>query len=190
MSKGDAMMLDTGLIFDSDEKRRKVRRVEGVNMYVGIDVPYWNECLTKDDMIAHVKAINPQFLSYYQKPIIEDWLILEDISKKRLSVSEGRMISELAKLIVAYNRLTISRSDLNEMSDVGRPKTTFASLTKKGFIQFKEDRGISYGKGSNRSSDNVNLVTDIHPFYAFRGHGLIRDRLIQKWTAETIVYSL
>ena len=173
---------ETGEIISHSDIATPVRKRKTSKMYIGIDTPLWPQCKTEEDMLLFAKAMEPQYLSFYRRPDIAEWALLEAQQKGHLNSNEAVLLKELAQRITAYNRLTITREVLNNIQGVGRPKTTLPSLIKKGAVVIHEEYSVAgSGKGSSRKVSNNTLVIDIHPFYAFRGDSSARDRWLKDW---------
>lgn len=173
---------ETGEIISHSDIATPVRKRKTSKMYIGIDTPLWPQCKTEEDMLLFAKAMEPQYLSFYRRPDIAEWALLEAQQKGHLNSNEAVLLKELAQRITAYNRLTITREVLNNIQGVGRPKAALVALAKKGGIIIQEEVFYSgAGRGGTRKAENTLLVIDIHPFYAFRGDSSTRDRWLRDW---------
>lgn len=158
---------ETGEIFHFEKFRGK--KVPSIQKYVGIDVKYPSECITRESLLESISVID-YYLS--NAPTINYPHIVESMQKVDLSKRESELLIYIGKNLSAWNTYIGSTEDLTE-SGIGSNHISgmLLQLQRKHALEIiarhKPQRG--------------NIVLRINPMFAWKGDNEFRNDAKTRW---------
>ena len=160
----------TGEIVSKGELTTSLKR-HRTTRYVGIDTKWPCECKTSDTLLEALSSLD----AFLGKPVqINYAAIMKALHDGHITQKESAILVHLCEALVGWNYYIGRLCDLDLIVP---DKKNLAKMVKT--LESKNLIKLTHKSFLHKDS----VVVMIHPFYAWKGDTMQRDRKLQEWAA-------